>query len=169
MYGAAFFRQPPYAMYMIQERFRNEGGKYFDADTMKATINSDVGVKVFTDAQRKQVHAAGRRAIWLRREPRRVPARPDGDDHLMAALWSLGRRLRHRPGSAKLGSEVDYRRQGRLRLIARRASRAGSGFRALGRLQEQEQGCGLPVHPVAEQRGHQPSAGEASLCVARSV
>jgi multiple sugar transport system substrate-binding protein len=49
MYGAAFFRQPPYAMYMFQERFRNEGGKFFDADTMKATINSDIGVKVFTD------------------------------------------------------------------------------------------------------------------------
>jgi multiple sugar transport system substrate-binding protein len=47
-YGAAFFRQPPYAMYMFDERFRNEGGKFFDADTMKATINSDVGVKVFT-------------------------------------------------------------------------------------------------------------------------
>ena len=48
-YGAAFFRQPPYAQMMFQERFRNEGGKFFDADTMKATINSDIGVKVFTD------------------------------------------------------------------------------------------------------------------------
>jgi multiple sugar transport system substrate-binding protein len=47
-YGAAFFRQAPYAMYMFQERFRNEGGKFFD-DSMKATINSDVGVKVFTE------------------------------------------------------------------------------------------------------------------------
>ena len=26
---------------MFQERFRNEGGKFFDADTMKATVNSD--------------------------------------------------------------------------------------------------------------------------------
>jgi len=48
MYGAAFFRQPPYGMYMFQERFRNEGGKFFDAETMKATINSDIGVKVLT-------------------------------------------------------------------------------------------------------------------------
>ena len=47
-YGAAFFRQPPYAMYMFQERFRNEGGKFFDPATMKATINSDIGVKVLT-------------------------------------------------------------------------------------------------------------------------
>ena len=49
IYGAAFFRQPPYTMYMFQERFRNEGGKFFDADSMKATINSDVGVKVLTE------------------------------------------------------------------------------------------------------------------------
>ena len=41
--------QPPYTMFMFEERFRNEGGKFFDADTMKATINTDVGVKVFTD------------------------------------------------------------------------------------------------------------------------
>jgi multiple sugar transport system substrate-binding protein len=49
VYGAGFFRQPPYTMFMFEERFRNEGGKFFDADTMKATINSDIGVKVLTD------------------------------------------------------------------------------------------------------------------------
>ncbi len=49
MYGAAFFRQPPYTMYMFQERFRNEGGKFFDGENMKASINSDVGVKVLTE------------------------------------------------------------------------------------------------------------------------
>jgi multiple sugar transport system substrate-binding protein len=48
VYGAAFFRQPPYTMFMFQERFRNEGGKFFD-DNMKASINSDIGVKVLTD------------------------------------------------------------------------------------------------------------------------
>jgi multiple sugar transport system substrate-binding protein len=49
MYGAAFFRQPPYTMYMFQERFRNEGGRFFDAETMKATINSEIGVRVLTE------------------------------------------------------------------------------------------------------------------------
>ncbi|MGQ0485625.1 MAG: extracellular solute-binding protein [Hyphomicrobiales bacterium] len=48
IYGAAFFRQAPYAMYMYQERFRNEGGKFLDADTMKAAINSGIGVNVLT-------------------------------------------------------------------------------------------------------------------------
>ncbi len=48
-YGAAFFREPPYTMFMFQERFRVEGGKFFDAATMKATVNSPVGVKAFAD------------------------------------------------------------------------------------------------------------------------
>lgn len=48
-YGAAFFRDAPYAQFMFQERFRNEGGKFFDAETMKATVNSEAGVKVFND------------------------------------------------------------------------------------------------------------------------
>jgi multiple sugar transport system substrate-binding protein len=48
-YGAAFFRDPPYGQFMFQERFRNEGGRFFDPETMKATINSAAGVKVFND------------------------------------------------------------------------------------------------------------------------
>ena len=47
-YGAGFFRSAPYPQYMFQERFRMEGGKFFDAETMKSTVNSDVGVKVLT-------------------------------------------------------------------------------------------------------------------------
>ena len=46
-YGAGFFRTAPYPQYMFQERFRMEGGKFFDAETMKSTVNGDVGLKVF--------------------------------------------------------------------------------------------------------------------------
>ena len=49
MYGAAMFRDAPYTQWMFQERFRVEGGKFFDEETMNATVNSDVGVKVFTE------------------------------------------------------------------------------------------------------------------------
>lgn len=49
VYGAGMLRQPANAQYLFQERFRVEGGKFFDADTMTATINSDVGVQVFKD------------------------------------------------------------------------------------------------------------------------
>ena len=86
------------------------------------------------DARGEQVHAAGRRAVGLRREPRGLPAGPDGDDDLLAALWPLGRGLRHGPGGAELGAEVDDRRQGRLRAAAGRASAARGGLRAVGRL-----------------------------------
>ena len=48
-YGAAFFRDAPYAQFMFQERFRNEGGRFFDPESMRATVNSDAGVKVFND------------------------------------------------------------------------------------------------------------------------
>ena len=49
IYGAGQFRQPAYSQLLFQERFRVEGGKFFDPKTMKATVNSDVGVKVFDD------------------------------------------------------------------------------------------------------------------------
>lgn len=46
-YGAGQFRQPAYSQLLFQERFRVEGGKFFDPETMKATVNSEIGVKVF--------------------------------------------------------------------------------------------------------------------------
>jgi multiple sugar transport system substrate-binding protein len=49
IYGGCFFREPPYTMFMFEERFRNEGGKFFDGKTMKATVNSPIGVKVLTE------------------------------------------------------------------------------------------------------------------------
>jgi multiple sugar transport system substrate-binding protein len=49
IYGAAMFREAGYGNFMFQERFRNEGGKFFDANTMKATINGPIGVKVLTE------------------------------------------------------------------------------------------------------------------------
>ena len=47
LYGAAFFRNPPYTQWLFQERFRVEGGKFFDPETMRATVNNDIGVRVF--------------------------------------------------------------------------------------------------------------------------
>ncbi len=49
IYGAGMLRQPGNAQYLFQERFRVEGGKFFDGETMAATINSEAGVKVFTE------------------------------------------------------------------------------------------------------------------------
>jgi len=48
-YGAGFFREPTYGIFLFEERFRNEGGRFFDPDTMKPLINTEIGLKVFTD------------------------------------------------------------------------------------------------------------------------
>ena len=48
IYGATQFREPGYGNFMFQECFRNEGGKFFDAN-MKATINGPAGVKCLND------------------------------------------------------------------------------------------------------------------------
>ena len=47
IYGAGQFRQPAYGQMLFQERYRVEGGRFFDPDTMAAQINSPTGVKVF--------------------------------------------------------------------------------------------------------------------------
>ena len=49
IYGAGMLRQPGNAQYMLQERFRVEGGRFFNPETMEATVNSDVGVRVFNE------------------------------------------------------------------------------------------------------------------------
>jgi len=49
VYGASATRDPAFAQYMFQERFRNEGGRFFDSETMKATINSQIGARVLTE------------------------------------------------------------------------------------------------------------------------
>lgn len=46
VYGATLAREPVFAGYLFQERFRNEGGKFFDPATMKATVNSAIGARV---------------------------------------------------------------------------------------------------------------------------
>jgi len=55
MYGAAFFRDAPYTQWMFQERFRTEGGRFFDPDTMRATVNSDIGARVMAEMRAENV------------------------------------------------------------------------------------------------------------------
>jgi len=49
IYGATLQRDPALSVYMFEERFRNEGGFFFDAATMKATVNSPVGIRVLRE------------------------------------------------------------------------------------------------------------------------
>ncbi|MHA1189931.1 MAG: extracellular solute-binding protein, partial [Alphaproteobacteria bacterium] len=63
-YGAGYFREQAYGNFMFQERFRAEGGKFFDADTMKATVNSAAGVKVLNDWIAENKHAPPGVEAW---------------------------------------------------------------------------------------------------------
>ena len=47
IYGAGQFRQPAYGIWMFEERYRVEGGSFFDPETMRAQINNEIGVKAF--------------------------------------------------------------------------------------------------------------------------
>jgi len=47
LYGAGVINTG-YMFFMFGERFRVAGGRFFDAETMKATVNSDIGVQVLT-------------------------------------------------------------------------------------------------------------------------
>lgn len=53
VYGASLTRDPSFAYYMFAERFRNDGGKFFDPVTMKATVNSPAGVRAFSGMVRE--------------------------------------------------------------------------------------------------------------------
>jgi multiple sugar transport system substrate-binding protein len=46
MHGAAYIHAPGNAQFMLQERYRNAGGRFFDPETMRAQVNGDVGVEV---------------------------------------------------------------------------------------------------------------------------
>ena len=118
-------RLPPYGQFMFQERFRNEGGKFFDAATMKATVNGPAGVKVFQDwlAENKWMPPGVETWDFVENLPAFLVGR-HRHDHLLAALWPLGRGLRHRRGGAVLGAEEPGRRQGRLRHAAGWPSRS---------------------------------------------
>ncbi|MGQ9647916.1 MAG: ABC transporter substrate-binding protein [Thermodesulfobacteriota bacterium] len=49
LHGAAIQRNPGQLHYFFAEWFRNAGGKFFNENNMKATINSDIGIKVLTE------------------------------------------------------------------------------------------------------------------------
>jgi multiple sugar transport system substrate-binding protein len=64
LHGAAVQRNPSQLHYYFAEWFRNAGGKFFDADSMKATINSDVGVAVLSQMLAQQSFMPPGAAAW---------------------------------------------------------------------------------------------------------
>ena len=140
-YGAGFFREPPYGQFMFQERFRNEGGKFFDAETMKATINGPAGVKVFTDWVAENKWMPPGVETWGFVE--NLAAFLQGDTAMTISWPPYGR------WAAGYGTDEEAlswvpktpdRRQGRLRHAAGRPSAARRRLRAQRRRRLQEEG-----------------------------
>ncbi len=170
MYGAAFFRDPPYSQLMFQERFRVEGGKFFDPDTMKATVNSDIGVKVFTEMRAENKFMPPGVETWGFVE--NLAAFLAGQTAMTISWppygrWAAGYGTNEEALSwvpkSTIAGKVGYA------LPPGRSSAAGARLLARGGLRQQAQGGGVSVHPVAEQRGHLARAGAAALRAARSV
>ncbi|CAN5185872.1 hypothetical protein BH10PSE7_BH10PSE7_12270 [soil metagenome] len=63
IYGAGVINTG-YAHFFFSERFRNYGGKFFDAETMKAAVNSDVGVKALTEMVEQNKYMAPGIETW---------------------------------------------------------------------------------------------------------
>ena len=150
IYGAGQFRQPAYSQLLFQERFRVEGGKFFDPKTMKATVNSDIGVKVFDDMRAENKFMPPGVETWGFVEA--LTAFLNGDIAMTISWPPFGRFAAGYLAGEKALSwvpKIEDRRQGRLRLAAGWQAPAGARVLAERVLQEQEQGSRLSVHPVA--------------------
>ena len=167
IYGAGQFRQPAYGIWMFEERYRVEGGRFFDPETMRAQINSEIGVKAFEGMRSDNAFMPPGVETWGFVEA--LSSFLAGDIAMTISWPPFGRwggRLRHGGRGAVVGAQVHHRRQGGLCPAAGRDAAARGRILALRLLEQQEQGGGLPVHPVAEQRGDQPAARAAPLCAA---
>jgi multiple sugar transport system substrate-binding protein len=62
--GAALIHAPGLVHGIYEMRLRTAGGKFFDAETMKATLNNDVGVAVLADMYRQLDNMPAGAAGW---------------------------------------------------------------------------------------------------------
>jgi len=165
------FRDAPYTQWMFQERFRVEGGKFFDEESMAATVNSDVGVKVFTEMREENKFMPPGVETWGFVE--NLAAFLAGDTAMTVSWppygrWAAGYGTDEEALSWVPKSEIDCR-QGRLCAPAWRPPAARRRFllECFGLIQEQ--GSRLSLHPMAQFRGHLTGACAAPLCASRSL
>jgi multiple sugar transport system substrate-binding protein len=64
LYGSALIHSPGLVHYLWEERFRGAGGRFFDPETMEATIASDIGVAVVEDMIRQLDNMPPGAAAW---------------------------------------------------------------------------------------------------------
>jgi multiple sugar transport system substrate-binding protein len=62
--GSALIHAPGLVHFIFEMRLRTAGGRFFDAETMKATVNSDIGVAVLADMHRQLDNMPAGAAGW---------------------------------------------------------------------------------------------------------
>ena len=169
LYGAGLINTG-YTYYFFFERFRSYGGRFFDPETMKATVNSEAGVKALTDmVEQNKCQPPGRAELGLWRVALGAELGRDRDDHHLAAGRALGAGHQRRRAGAVLGAADPGQGQDRLCGQPERAFRDGGRHHAGAVPEQQEQGGHLPLHPMAAQPAGEPEERDAALGPARSV
>ena len=64
LYGASMVRSRGLTQFFFSQQFRLAGGKFFDAETMNATINSDIGVKALQALVDRTAYMPPGNATW---------------------------------------------------------------------------------------------------------
>ena len=124
------------------------GGKFFDPETMKATVNSDAGVEALTELVEPTtcMSPGTRPGAW-----ESLSALNAGEIAMTISWPPLGRwaqGVNIEEQGALLGAEDHGCRQGRLCSVAGRPPELASGYHARGIARQQEQGCSLPLRAV---------------------
>ena len=97
VYGSGFMRARGLLHYFYQERARVEGCKFFDTETMKATINGPGCVKALAGMVKDNTTMPPRhRGVGVRRDAGRLQRGPDRHAPVVAAGRPLVGGLRHR-------------------------------------------------------------------------
>ncbi len=169
IYGGSMFREPGYGNFMFQERFRNEGGKFFDAN-MKATVNTPAGVKVLKGwlAENKWMPKGVEKfgfvenlAVFLKGESAMTISWPPYGR--FAAGYLANEKALDWVPKSQVAGKVGYA------LPPGGHPELAAGFALSVASTVEEQGSRLPVHPVAEQRRDQQPARAVAVRAARPV
>ena len=170
IYGAGVINTG-YTFFFFSERFRNYGGRFFDPETMKATVNSEAGLKALTEMVEQNKCMSPGIETWGFAE--NLSALNAGEIAMTISWPPLGRWAQGVNIDDKalvLGAEDHGRRQGRLCHQSRRPSgtRFGLHLRRLAR--QQEQGCGLSLCAVDALQDPEPAERDEAgrVCAIRS-
>jgi multiple sugar transport system substrate-binding protein len=111
IYGAAFFREPPLYDVHVPGALPRGRRQVLRCGHEGDGEQPDRRQGVRRHAQREPLHAARRREIRLRGKSRDLPEGRERDDHFLAAVWPVRRRLSRQREGAFLGAKIDDRRQ----------------------------------------------------------